>query len=82
MHYQCHQINETNVNGQFIFTDDETFVVDQQYLDNCVDKQTIRFLENIGGSEEIIVTGNETKIISICPMNIHKTIRHFTMINE
>jgi hypothetical protein len=28
------------------------------------------------------VTGNETKIISICPMNIHKTIRHFTMINE
>lgn len=80
MRYKVQQINEVSLNGNFIFESEEIFEVDQKYFDNCIDKLTIKFFRNLGGSEEVRVQGDQTSVISTCPQNLHRTTRHFRKI--
>lgn len=83
MKYRVQQINEINLNGKgsvkdrFVFESEKVFEVDQKYLDNCIDKQTIKFFESLGGSEELKIQKDHVSVISTCPQNFHRITQNF-----
>lgn len=71
-------------NGTFVEKETVRYVVDQEYLDNCTNRETIQFFRRLGGKEfGRTITGATGKIYlleSISPCGMFKTNRRFTPI--
>ena len=82
MKFELIQTESIKENGMFISKKRHSRVVDQEFLDNCIDKEAIKFFRNLGGKETIrrinTYTGTIIVSVSTSPCGMFKTERRFT----
>ena len=84
MKFELIRTESIRENGNFVEKETVREVVDQEYLNNCIDNDTIKFFRAIGGTESIRringATGTITVVRSTSPCGMFNTVRRFTPI--
>lgn len=52
-------------------------VVNHEYYQNCVSKETIKFFRDFGGKENLIYKNGKAILTSVSPNGLMKTVRTF-----
>lgn len=80
--YQLTEKHFEYVDGQWVLTLSESAqVVNHEYYQNCISKETIKFFRALGGKEDLIRKSGKVILTSINPDGMTKTVRAFETFN-
>jgi len=65
------------VDGKWVLSREYVQVVNQDYYQNCVSKETIKFFRALGGKENLNYKNGKAILTSVSPNGVMKTVRTF-----
>ena len=76
--YQLTEKHFEFVDGKWVLARPESVeVVNHEYYQNCVSKETIKFFRALGGKENLIYKNGKAILTSVSPNGLMKTVRTF-----